>query len=284
MTAFLKYEQDGNIVTLTMNQPEARNPLTGNSAVPEFVATCERIGADPTVKVVILTGAGSAFCSGGNVKYMQRYSRNAISPISIRDEYRNGIQRLPLALYNLEVPTIAAVNGPAIGAGCDLACMCDIRIATESAKFAESFIKVGIVPGDGGAWLLPRVVGMSKAAEMSFTGDAIDAEEALACGLVSRVVSSAELMQTARALAELIAVNPGPALRLTKRLLREGQHVRLDTLLELSATCQAMAHKTSQHEEAVAAFIEKHPARFSDERDAALSREACEVAPPRRAT
>lgn len=262
MAAFLNFEQDGGIVTLTMNQPEARNPLTGNSAVPEFVAACDRIAADPAVKVVILTGAGSAFSSGGNVKDMQRYSRDAIASAPIREEYRRGIQRLPLALYDLEVPTIAAVNGAAIGAGCDLACMCDIRIASEDAKFAESFIRVGIVPGDGGAWLLPRVVGMSKAAEMSFTGETIDAHEALRCGLVSRVVPGGDLMPTARALAERIAVNPGPTLRLTKRLLREGQHVRLDTLLELSAAFQAIAHKTTQHEEAVAAFIEKRPPRF----------------------
>lgn len=262
MAEFLKFEREGSIVTLTMNQPEARNPLTGNTAVPEFVEACERIGADPSVKVVIVTGAGTAFCSGGNVKDMQRYGRDGIAPMPIRDEYRRGIQRLPLALYNLEVPTIAAVNGAAIGAGCDLACMCDVRIASETAKFAESFIKVGLVPGDGGAWLLPRAVGMSKAAEMSFTGESIDATEALACGLVSRVVPPAQLMDAALALARKIAANPGPTLRLTKRLLREGQHVRLDTLLELSVAFQAMAHKTPQHEEAVAAFIEKRPPRF----------------------
>ena len=262
MANFLVHEQDSGIVTLTMNQPETRNALTGNTAVPELVEACQRIAADPGVKVVILTGAGSAFSSGGNVKDMQRYSRDAVPPMPIRDEYRNGIQRLPLALYNLEVPTIAAVNGAAIGAGCDLACMCDIRIAADSAKFAESFVKVGIVPGDGGAWLLPRAVGMSKAAEMSFTGEAIDAREALACGLVSRVVPAGELLDAARDLARRIATNPGPTLRLTKRLLREGQHLRLDSLLELSAAFQAMAHKTAQHEEAVAAFVEKRPPRF----------------------
>jgi enoyl-CoA hydratase/carnithine racemase len=262
MESFLKHERNGAIVTLTMNQPEARNPLTGNTAVPEFLRACREIEADQTVKVVIITGAGSAFSSGGNVKDMQRYSRESIPPVRIRDEYRQGIQRLPLALYNLEVPTIAAVNGAAIGAGCDLAAMCDIRIASEAAKFAESFIKVGIVPGDGGAWLLPRVVGMSKAAEMSFTGEAIDANAALACGLVSKVVPPGQLMAEAHILADKIAANPGPTLRLTKRLLREGQHVRLDTLLELSAAFQAMAHRTRDHEEAVTAFIEKRPPRF----------------------
>lgn len=264
MTEFLNIERDGPVVTLTMNQPEARNPLTGNSAVPEFVAACERISADMSVRAVIVTGAGSAFCSGGNVKDMQKYAGEALQPIGIRDEYRRGIQRLPLALYNLEVPTIAAVNGPAIGAGCDLACMCDIRIASERAKFAESFIKVGIVPGDGGAWLLPRVVGRSKAAEMSFTGEMLDAQQALACGLVSRVVPHDQLLAAAHELAMRIAANPGATLRLTKRLLREGEHQRLDSLLELSAAYQALAHKTPQHYEAVSAFIEKRPPRFED--------------------
>lgn len=265
MADFLIYEQSGAIVTLTMNQPELRNPLTGNTAVAEFVGACERITADASVRAVIVTGAGSAFSSGGNVKNMRRFFEQDIEPARIREEYRNGIQRLPLALYNLEVPTIAAVNGPAVGAGCDLACMCDIRIASEKASFAESFVKVGIIPGDGGAWLLPRVVGASRAAEMSFTGDALSAAEALACGLVSRVVPHDELLAEANRLAARIAANPGRALRLTKRLLREAQHVRLDTLLEMSAGFQALAHKTKQHEEAVKAFIEKRKPAFTDD-------------------
>lgn len=265
MENFLKYEQDGAVVTLTMNQPETRNPLTGNTAVAEFVAACERITRDTSVHVVIVTGAGSAFSSGGNVKDMRRFFTEDIEPAKIREEYRNGIQRLTLALYNLEVPTVAAVNGPAIGAGCDLACMCDIRIASEKASFAESFIKVGIIPGDGGAWLLPRVVGMSRAAEMAYTGDALNANEALACGLVSRVVEPAELLPEANRLAARIAANPGRILRMTKRLLREGQNLPLDTLLEMSAGFQALAHKTKQHAEAVNAFIEKRKPIFTDD-------------------
>ncbi|OGI68794.1 MAG: enoyl-CoA hydratase [Candidatus Muproteobacteria bacterium RBG_16_60_9] len=265
MANFLVYEQSGAIVTLTMNQPETRNPLTGNTAVAEFVAACERVTTDSSVRVVIITGAGSAFSSGGNVKDMRRFFENDIEPAKIREEYRNGIQRLTLALYNIEVPTIAAVNGPAVGAGCDLTCMCDIRIASEKASFAESFIKVGIIPGDGGAWLLPRVVGASRAAEMSFTGDALNAAEALACGLVSRVVPHDELLPEANRLAARIAANPGRTLRLTKRLLREGQHARLDSLLEMSAGFQALAHKTKQHEEAVKAFIEKRKPVFTDD-------------------
>jgi enoyl-CoA hydratase/carnithine racemase len=265
MGSFLKIERRGAVVTLTLNQPEMRNVLTGNSAVEEFVAACAAIGEDTSVRAVIVTGAGTVFCAGGNLKDMQRYSRENIDANVIREEYRNGIQRLPLALYNLDVPTIAAVNGPAIGAGCDLACMCDIRLATEQAYFAESFIKLGLIPGDGGAWLLPRVVGMSRAAEMSFTGAAVSAQDAVSYGLVSRLVAAENLLDEANALADRIAANPGPALRMTKRLLREGQHTRMDTLLEMSAGFQALAHKTAHHVEAVAAFVEKRPPVFPEQ-------------------
>ncbi|MBC7938258.1 MAG: crotonase/enoyl-CoA hydratase family protein [Chitinophagaceae bacterium] len=261
---FLNYKQVGAVVTLTMNQPESRNALTGNTAVDEFVAAARRIATDMSVRVVIITGAGSVFSSGGNVKDMKRFFDDALTPVAIAEEYRHGIQRLALAVYHLEVPTIAAVNGPAVGAGLDLSCMCDMRVAADTATFAESFIKVGIVPGDGGAWLLPRVVGNSRAAEMSFTGDALNAQEALACGLVSRVVPRAELMAEANTLAARVAANPGPTLRMTKRLLREGEHQRLESLLELSAGYQALAHKTWQHREAVEAFIGKRKPVFDD--------------------
>jgi enoyl-CoA hydratase/carnithine racemase len=260
---FLKTTRDGAVLTLTMSQPKTRNALTGNSAVEEFVQACAEIDADRSVRALILTGEGPAFSSGGNVKHMQRYYQEQMSPESIREEYRQGIQRLPQALYHLDVPVIAAVNGPAIGAGMDLTCMCDIRIASEKATFAESFVKVGIVPGDGGAWLLPRVVGMSKASEMAFTGDTLTAQEALACGLVSRVVPHEALMETAMALAQRIAANPGGVLRMTKRLLREGERATLESLLEISASFQAIAHTEPDHHEAVRAFVEKRPPKFS---------------------
>jgi enoyl-CoA hydratase/carnithine racemase len=261
--AFLKTARDGAVLTLTMSQPETRNALTGNTAVDEFVQACDEIRRDRSVRVVILTGEGPVFSSGGNVKDMQRFFQQQISAEAIREEYRNGIQRLPRALYNLDVPVIAAVNGPAVGAGLDLACMCDIRIASDKATFAESFVRVGIVPGDGGAWLLPRAVGRAKAAEMAFTGEAIDAQEALACGLVSRVVAPEALMGTAMTIARKIAANPGGVLRMTKRLLREGEQASLDSLLEISASYQAIAHMEPDHHEAVRAFVEKRAARFS---------------------
>lgn len=261
--AFLKIQRQGAVLVLSMSQPETRNALTGNTAVEEFVQACDDIRRDASIKAVILTAEGPVFSSGGNVKDMRRFFDEALTPDAIREEYRQGIQRIPRALYHLDVPVVCAVNGPAIGAGLDLACMCDIRIASEQATFAESFVRVGIVPGDGGAWLLPRAVGRAKAAEMAFTGEAIDAREALACGLVSRVVPADRLLDEARALAEKIAANPGAVMRMTKRLLREGEHASLESLLELSAGYQAIAHKTADHREAVTAFIEKRTPRFA---------------------
>ncbi|ART56512.1 enoyl-CoA hydratase [Acidovorax carolinensis] len=260
--AFLTIERDGGILTATMNQPETRNALTGNTAVQEFVQLCDTVRKDASVKVLIITGAGPIFSSGGNVKDMKRFFDDALTPDLIREEYRQGIQQIPNALVQLDVPVICAINGPAIGAGLDLTCMCDIRIASETATFAESFVRVGIVPGDGGAWLLPRAVGMAKASEMAFTGEAISAQEALACGLVSRVVAADQLLPTARALAAKIAANPGAVMRMTKRLLREGQSASLASLLEISAGYQAIAHKTADHREAVTAFIEKRTPKF----------------------
>lgn len=263
MSDFLLYTQDGPVVTLTMNQPEQRNPLTGNTAIPEFLAAIERIHDDRSVRCVILAANGPSFCAGGNINEMKRQALPEVSEMDIRHDYRRGIQRLTLALFNLEVPVIAAVNGHAIGAGLDLACMCDIRIASEKAKFAESFIKLGIIPGDGGAWLLPRIVGMSRAAELAFTGDTIDAQQALNWNLVSRVVPDDQLMPTAREMAARIAVNAAHSIRLSKRLMREAIHARLDEVLELSAVFQAICHKTPDHSEAVNAFLEKRAPQFS---------------------
>lgn len=263
MTDFLLYEQDGPVVTLTMNQPEQRNPLTGNTAVPEFLAAIDRVHDDQSVRCVILTGNGPSFCAGGNIQEMKRQSSPEVSEMAIRQDYRRGIQRLTLALFNLEVPVIAAVNGHAIGAGLDLACMCDIRVASEKAKFAESFIKLGIIPGDGGAWLLPRIVGMSRAAELAFTGDMLDARQALEWNLVSRVVPHEELLAAARELAARITQHASHGVRLTKRLMREAIHGRLDSVLELSAVFQAVCHKTEDHREAVDAFLEKRAPKFN---------------------
>jgi len=266
MSDAVLYERDGGIVTLTLNRPEKRNPISERDVVDGVVAALGRIQADASARVVILTGAGSAFSSGGDLKAMEAaLEERARNPAGTVAYYTDGIQRIPLAFEALDAPVIAAVNGPAIGAGTDLACMCDLRVAAEEARFAESFVKLGIIPGDGGAWLLPRVVGFSKASEMAFTGDAIDAQEALACGLVSKVVPDAELLQAAKDLAARIAANPPHALRMTKRLLREGRHSSLASLLEFSAGLQALAHATADHKEAIAAFLGKRAPNFTGE-------------------
>ncbi len=263
MSDFLQITREGPLVIWTMNQPATRNALTGNSAAAEFVAACAAVAADRSVRAVILTGAGPVFSSGGNVKDMARFAEPGLDADAVRNEYRHGIQTIPKALWHLDVPVIAAVNGPAIGAGLDLTCMCDLRIASDTASFAESFVRVGIVPGDGGAWLLPRAVGAAKAAEMAFTGDAISAAEALACGLVSKVVPAEALMDEARALAGRITRNPAGVLRMTKKLLREGVHNTLESVLETSAAYQAIAHLSPDHHEAVRAFVEKRSPNFS---------------------
>lgn len=264
MTDKLLYEQDGHVVTLTLNMPEVRNPITDRDLCTAMVAACERIGADLSVRCVVMTGAGKAFSTGGNLKHMRdREGIFAGDAAQVSEGYRTGIQRMARALWALEVPVIAAVNGPAYGAGCDLTLMADIRIASTTATFAENFVRVGIIPGDGGAWLLPRQVGLSRAAEMLFTAEPVDAETALRWGLVSRVVEPAELMAAARDLAARIARNPPAQLRMAKRLLREGLDTRLAPLLDLSAALQGACHQTEDHREAVASLLEKRDAIFT---------------------
>lgn len=255
---------EGHVTTWTLNLPETRNPISGDSVVHRLVELVDAANADQDTRVVILTGAGSAFSAGGNVKDMAE-SKGMFggTPHELRESYRRGIQRLPRALSSCEVPIIAAVNGPAVGAGCDLAMMADMRIASSTAFFAESFVKLGIIPGDGGAWLLPRAIGPARAAEMAFTGDRVDAATALEWGMVSQVTSPDQLLARARDLADRVAANPPHALRMTKSLLRESQRQDLDSALELAASFQALAHHTEDHREALTAFVEKRPGTFT---------------------
>jgi 2-(1,2-epoxy-1,2-dihydrophenyl)acetyl-CoA isomerase len=257
------FEQRGHVALLTLNRPDTRNALSGEDMFGAFEQLFERMNGDMNIRAAVLTGAGSAFCSGGNVAEMRdRGGMFAGSPEQIAQNYRDGIQRIPRAFQRLQVPIIAAVNGAAIGAGNDLACLCDIRIASANARFAESFVKVGIVPGDGGCWLLPRVVGASRAAELALTGDTIDAAEALRIGLVSRVVSAETLIDEALALAQRIAANPPQVLRWTKQLLLQARTGSLDEALDAAGRLQGLAHHTADHAEAVAAFFEKRPPVF----------------------
>lgn len=265
MGQYVKLEQHGAIAILTLNRPEKLNAIGEVEDCFDLIDALQQIGENRGISAAILTGEGRGFSAGGNLQGMK--DRNGIGPLehpdSTRKNYRRAIQQVPRAFRALEVPIIAAINGHAIGVGNDLACLCDIRIASTKAKFAASFIKMGLIPGDGGAWLLQRVVGYSKAAEMILTGDVLTADEALACGLVSRVVGPEELMNTAMEMAERIAANPARSLRMAKRLLLTAQDANLDTVLEMSAAMQAIAHETADHAEAVDAFLEKRDPKFT---------------------
>ncbi len=260
---FLQRERDGHVLLLTMSSPETRNALTGDAQFDDFEAVCAEINDDISIRAVVLTGAGSAFCAGGNVKDMRdRKGLFAGDPFDQADAYRKGIQRIPRAIHAVNVPMIAAVNGPAVGAGCDLATMCDIRIGSSNAMFAESFVKLGIIPGDGGAWFLPRAVGYSNACLMAFSGEPVRAEAALQMGLISEVVEPEALVERAMALAQSIAANPPHAVRLTKQLMRASERASLHELLDQSAAFQAVCHAEPDHAEAVAAFFEKRAGEY----------------------
>ncbi len=266
MTDPILTQRDGAILTVTLNLPEKRNPVSDNGLIDLLIETMQAADAEIGIRCVILTGAGSAFSAGGDLKAMKDGTGlRATLPAQTRRNYREGIQRLPLMFHALEVPVIAAINGPAIGAGLDLACMCDVRVAADTAVFAESFVKLGIVPGDGGAWLLPRVIGFARATELTLTGETFDAAYALEIGLVSRVVPGGELLATARTIADKIAANPPHAVRMTRRLLREAQTATLAGTLELSAAMQALAHATRDNDEAIDAFIERRAPDFTGE-------------------
>jgi len=262
MSALL-VEKTGHVAVMTINRPEARNPLGEEGDGELFLSACAKLNADRDVRCVILTGAGKAFSAGGNVKAMRERSGAFAGPgVAIRERYRTGIHQIVKSVWGLEMPVIAAVNGPAIGLGNDVACLADMRIAADTAIFGATFLKIGLVPGDGGSWLLPRVIGMARAAELFFTGDTIDAPTALNWGLISRVVPAANLMEEARALAGRIAAQPPDVLRMTKKLMREGMGTSFDTIMEMSAAAQALAHHTEDHAEAVNAFFEKRPGNY----------------------
>ncbi|MEE4024866.1 crotonase/enoyl-CoA hydratase family protein [Gordonia sp. PKS22-38] len=246
------------VAVWTINLPDVGNAITGTDVIAAFERAVDDTNADNAVRAVILTGAGHIFSAGGNVREMaDRQGLFGLDAVDQRHGYADGIQRIPRALQRCEVPVIAAVNGAAVGAGCDLAMMCDLRVAAESSFFAESFVQVGLIPGDGGSWFLQRAIGYERAAEMTFTGDRVDAATALEWGLVSRVVPDDVLLDEAKALAARIAKNPPHALRMAKRLLTESRSGSLDSVLNLAAAMQPLAHQTSEHKERVARWAKR---------------------------
>lgn len=251
-------ELSERVALLTFRRNDVRNALTGPGLVDDILLALDWANRTPEVSVLILTGEGAAFSSGGNVKEMQeRQGLFSGSPQQIQDQYRRGIQRIPLAMERSEVLLIAAVNGPAIGAGFDLACMCDLRLGSTKAVVGETFINLGIIPGDGGAWFLQRLVGYQRAAELTFTGRLVQAEEALALGIFLELTEPEGLLPRARELGARIAAKPPHGVRMTKRLMKHAQRGELSDFLDLCACLQGMAHHTEDHGEAIGAFLEQ---------------------------
>lgn len=264
MAETLLVEQDQHIVTLTLNMPDTANALSDAAFCASIIEQFDRLGSDDSVRCIILTGSGKYFCSGGNIKHIRdKQSIFGGDTFTVMNQYRRSVQKLARTVWQCELPIIAAVNGAAYGAGCDLALMADIRIAAPTARFAENFVQLGLIPGDGGSWLLPRQIGLSRAAEMTFTADPIDAAIALKWGLVSSVVPENRLMETAQAMAARIARHPPRQLRLSKRLIREGMNTTLESSLELAAIYQGAAHQTKDHAEAVSAMLERRGAIYN---------------------
>lgn len=244
---------DDGVAVLTLDRPERRNPLSDPDLLDGIVGGLERVARDRRVRALVVTGAGPAFSAGGNVHEMRdRTGMFAGNPHEVSESYVGGVQRIPLAFAALDIPTIAAVNGPAFGAGCDMTFMCDLRIASTAASFGEVFVNLGLISGDGGTWFLVRHLGYQRAAEITLTGRVVDAAEAKVLGLVLDVVPPEELLPAALTLARRIAAQPAPALRMAKRLLKAAERTDLPTFLATAAAFQALAHHTPEHADALA--------------------------------
>lgn len=247
---------------VTLDRPEARNAYS-TEMIDSLCAALDRLEDDDDVRVVVLTGADPAFSAGGDLKAMaDQRGMFAGDSARLRVAYQRHIQRVPRRLLAFDKPLIAAVNGPAIGAGLDLACMCDLRLASERAKFGSTFVKIGLIPGDGGAYWLSRAVGYGHAAQLILTGEVHPARHGAAIGLFQRVVPHAELLHAAGEVASRIAANGPIAVRLARQALIRSWDLGADQALELAATYQGIAQATDDHQEGVRALLDKRPADF----------------------
>lgn len=256
----LIYTVQDSVATLTLNRPERLNAL-GDTLRDDLYDAVSKSAADPQVRVLVITGAGRGFCSGGDVKSMKERSEAPEAP-PWTDKFAPMRDRIILAMRDCPKPIIAAVNGAAAGAGMNLALACDIRLASSAAKFSQAFVKRGLHPDWGGTYFLPRIVGISKACELIFTGDSIDAAQALELGIVNTVVSPEALMDEAYKLARKIAAGPPVAIQLAKRAIHHNQDVDLRAALEFESFAQNISRETEDAKEGVQAFLEKRAPQF----------------------
>lgn len=248
---------DNGVATITLADPETRNAITGEEMIEDLLDALHDAETDPDVVVTILNAAGPAFSSGGNVKDMAAgEGLFSGSPVEQVEAYRDSIQQLTRFLATTDLVTIAEVNGPAVGAGFDLVLGCDLRFGSRNARFAHTFIEMGIIPGDGGAWLLPRVVGWQRATELALTARFITSAEAESYGILLEVVPEDKLHERVVEVSRTIASKPKPAVVMAKRLLRQARSMDLDGFLEFSAALQAIAHTTPEHLTAVANYVD----------------------------
>jgi 2-(1,2-epoxy-1,2-dihydrophenyl)acetyl-CoA isomerase len=258
----LLYHTEGSLAFITLNRPDARNAYS-EAMAESLVAALDAAASDDAVRVLVITGAGQAFSAGGDLKRMRdRAGMFDGDSATLRDRYIALIQRIPRRLALFDKPVVAAVNGPAMGAGLDLACMCDIRVAAEGATLGSTFVQVGLIPGDGGAFILGRTIGFPRALELIMTARVVGSEEALSIGLVHAVVPPDQLMAEARARAERLASLPPVAVRLAKRAAYRAWEGGLEAALELAASYQGITQRTEDHVEAVDALLNRRTPHF----------------------
>jgi 2-(1,2-epoxy-1,2-dihydrophenyl)acetyl-CoA isomerase len=248
----LRFSISDGVGRIVLDRPERMNAFTFEM-IDAWAAALRHCRTDDAVKVVTVTGAGTAFCSGGDI--VEMVDRLDQTPEQRKNEIFQRVQRIPLALEDLDKPVIAIVNGVATGAGMDLALMCDIRYAASSARFAETYLKVGLVPGAGGAHFLPRIVGVSKALEMFLTAEFVDAEEALRLGIVNKVFHDAILAEEVEKIVAKMANGPSFAMRAIKRAIQQGMRNDLRTNLDLISSHYAVATAAQDHRDAVKGFV-----------------------------
>lgn len=253
-------DQSDGVLTLTLNRPEALNALTVES-MAKLADRLEDAAGDATTRAVVITGAGTAFSAGGDIGFLQQLCR--MDPAEMREIVYSTFQRVPRVIRSMDKPVIAAVNGPAVGAGCEIAIACDFRIASDKARFGEAWVNIGCVPALGGMFLLPRIVGLAKATELVLTGTIIDAQEARRIGLVNKVVMPPDLAPAAEELALRLAHGPRHAIAAAKTALNRGLTSTFAGELEATLEQQIACFSTADFAEGVRALADRRAPRFT---------------------